>query len=351
MEAMLLMVAAHPYGVWPWNAIALVYIILMLVMGNDSQAARLKAAKNPKFENSHGAAKFTEKNAELKKAGLLKGEGVPIGYTPDGRHALHYPGFGHLLCVAAARTGKGASLLVNALLSWRYSVIVIDPKAENALVTAKSRKRFGRVYILNPFKMFFDELGSMQARLNPMQIISAASASFHADCDKLAAALVWDEGTGEGKHWTTAARILVSGMIAAIIRHEADPDKKHLVEIARLISSGDELFTFCRTIMQQSHDPFIKQKLGRFALPLGKQPGREMEDVISTAITQLGFIGNAAIAESLSGSDFRFSDLKKRPGTTVFICLPLDMLDVCDKYFRLILETALSDLLNEGRRS
>jgi type IV secretion system protein VirD4 len=28
----------------------------------------------------------------------------------------------------------------------------------------------------------------------------------------------------------------------------------------------------------------------------------------------------------------------------------LNMLDVCDKYFRLILETALSDLLNEGRK-
>ncbi len=26
------------------------------------------------------------------------------------------------------------------------------------------------------------------------------------------------------------------------------------------------------------------------------------------------------------------------------------MLDICDKYFRLILETALTDLLNEGRR-
>src|SRR5580700_1643439 len=100
MEATFLMDAANQYGVWPWNAIALFFIILMVVMGNDSKAARLKAAKNPKFENAHGAAKFTEENAEFKKAGLLKGEGVPIGYTPDGRHALHYPGFGHLLCVA-----------------------------------------------------------------------------------------------------------------------------------------------------------------------------------------------------------------------------------------------------------
>ena len=272
---------------------------------------------------------------------------MPIGYAPDGKTALHYSGFGHLLTVAAARTGKGATLLINTLLSLsrRYSVCCIDPKCENAIVCAKFRKRFGRVHILNPFKMFFDELGSMQARFNPMQIIGLDS-SFHAQCDKLAAALVWEEGTSEGKHWTIAARMLVSGVIAALIRHEV-PEKRNLVEVARVISSGD-VFTFCQNAMQ-SPDPFIIQKLGRFAVP-DADKNREIGDVISTAITQLGFIGNAAIAESLSGSDFRFSDLKRRPGTTVFICLPLSMLDVCDKYFRLILETALADFLNEGAR-
>jgi type IV secretion system protein VirD4 len=74
-----------------------------------------------------------------------------------------------------------------------------------------------------------------------------------------------------------------------------------------------------------------------------------VDGVISTARTQLGFIGNAAVAESLSGSDFRFGDLKRR-ATTVYICLPLNMLDICDKYFRLILDTALTDLLNEGQK-
>jgi type IV secretion system protein VirD4 len=97
----------------------------------------------------------------------------------------------------------------------------------------------------------------------------------------------------------------------------------------------------------QSSDPFIISKLERFALDEGKEPSREMSDVIATAITNLGFIGNAAIAESLSGSDFRFSDVRKRKAT-VFICLPLSMMDTTSKYFRLVLETALTDLLNDG---
>jgi len=340
----ILMVAVNPHGVWPWNAIVLFYIVLMLLVGNNSKEARHRNAYRFRPENSHGDARFAN-NKDLKKAGLFGGNGVTVGYSPDGKHALHYPGFGHLLTIAAARTGKGATLLVSALLSWRQSCIIIDPKCENALVTAHFRKRFGRVYILNPFKMFPEQLASMQARFNPMDIISAAVLSFHADCDKLAAALIWDEGNSEGKHWTIAARILVSGIIAALIRHEA-PNKRTLVEVARVISSGEGLSTFCRNAMR-SNDPFIITKLQRFALAPKAEPSREMNDVISTAITQLGFIGNAAIAESLSGSSFRFSDLTKHPGT-VFICLPLSKLDICDKYFRLILETALSDLLNEG---
>jgi type IV secretion system protein VirD4 len=164
-------------------------------------------------------------------------------------------------------------------------------------------------------------------------------------CDKLAAALVWDEGR-EGLHFTTAARMLVSGVIAALARHGATGEK-NLAVVARVIS-GD-IFGFCRLTVQSTNDTFIIQKLGRFAAP-GADKIREVQDVLSTAITQLGFIGNAAIAECLSGSSFRFGDLLRAPGTTIYICLPLNMLDICDKFFRLILEVAMWDLLNEKQR-
>jgi type IV secretion system protein VirD4 len=141
--------------------------------------------------------------------------------------------------------------------------------------------------------------------------------------------------------------MLVSGVIAALVRHGA-PHEKTLPMVARIIS-GD-VFGFCRITVRTTTDTHIVDRFSRFALAVGKEPSREMGDVISTAITQLGFIGNAAIAQSLSGSDFRFADLKRKPGTTVYICLPLSLLDICDKYFRLILDTAIADLLNEGTR-
>src|ERR1017187_6605320 len=166
-----------------WVVIGLIALIWLVVASdNAARKKRIEEAYTYNPANTHGGAKFVNDNKTLKKRGLFGGKGVPIGYSPDGRHALHYSGFGHLLTVAAARTGKGATLLINALLSVRSSCIVICPKAENTVITAHFRRRFGKVFVLNPFQMFADRLkGVTLARFNPMDIISAVTLSFHAD--------------------------------------------------------------------------------------------------------------------------------------------------------------------------
>jgi type IV secretion system protein VirD4 len=321
-----------------WWIIAAALVVIQCMKPADGVAQAINEF-NP--EHTHGRAGYAD-NKTLKKAGLFKSEGIPIGYSEDGRE-LHYSGIGHLLSVAAARTGKGV-LLISALLSWASGAIIIDPKSENALVTALSRRRFGPVYILSPFKTYAAELGTMFARYNPMDILDTASLSFHADCDKLAAALVWEE-KGENRFFSDGARIAVSGLIGSQKRH-APTNKQNLLEVARIIGGGDGFFTYCREVVAATKDEFIKAKLERFALPEGAEPSKGLTDVIGTAISNLGFLNNAAIAEAVSGSDFRFADVRKRRAT-VFICLPLSKLDVTSKYFRLVLESALAELLNE----
>lgn len=321
-----------------WYIIAAAIVLLQFMARPNSAEEAIKEF-NP--ENTHGRGDKAN-NKNLKKAGLFQSKGIPIGYSEDGRE-LHYSGVGHLLSVAAARTGKGL-LLIGALLSWSSGAIIIDVKSENALVTAHFRRRFGPVYILSPFKMFSDELGSMFARYNPMDILDTGSPSFHADCDKLAASAVWEE-KGENRFFTDGGRIAVSGVVASQKRH-APKDKQNLLEVARIIGSGAGFFTYCREVVEATNDEFIKAKLERFALPEGVEPTKGLADVIGTAISNLGFLNNAAIAESMSGSDFRFADVRKHRAT-VFICLPLSKLDTTSKYFRLVLESALSELLNE----
>jgi type IV secretion system protein VirD4 len=329
-----------------WWLIAAALILAEFVKPNNAVEAAIDEFKP---ENTHGGAKFAE-NKDLRKAGLFKGKGIPIGYSPDGSHELHYSGSGHLLTCASARSGKGTTLIVNALLSWPGSVFVIDPKAENAATTGHHRRKNGDVFLLKPLEIAQAEdalKGLKHARYNPMCILDPKSKSFHVLCDKIAAAIVVGEGR-EGKYFSDTARIPVSGVMAALARH-ADPSRRNLVEVARIISSGEGFFRFCREAMQ-SNDPFIIQKLERFALAEGTEPTREMNDVIATAISNMSFLANEAMAHSLSGSDFRFADLKRRPGTTIYVSLPLSLLDVTDRYYRLITECFLAELLDEKQR-
>jgi type IV secretion system protein VirD4 len=187
--------------------------------------------------------------------------------------------------------------------------------------------------------------GLKRARYNPMDAMGdPAAPEFHANCSKLAASIIPEE-EGENRHFSDGGRQACSAVVAALIRHEV-PEKRNLVEVARIFSSINELCAFSRAAMQ-SRDRFIVDKLASFASP-DAETSRELGDVARTAAVQLGFVQNEGMAQTLSSSDFHFRDLKKKAGTTVYICLPLEM-DVCEKLYRIMTECFLLELLREGR--
>jgi type IV secretory pathway TraG/TraD family ATPase VirD4 len=59
-------------------------------------------------------------------------------------------------------------------------------------------------------------------------------------------------------------------------------------------------------------------------------------------------VSDAALTNSLSASDFKFADLKKRV-VPVYVVLPINYLDVCEKYFRLIVASALSEFAGQEK--
>jgi type IV secretion system protein VirD4 len=274
----------------------------------------------------------------------MKKKGIRIGYSRDGR-VLRFKRPGHLLTVAPARSGKGRDILVPALLEYPYSCVVVDPKGELACVTHARRRRFGKVLMLNPYNLLASYLRAVRlVRFNPLSCLDPRSIEFAARGEKLSDALIWLEGGyGQETHWTGGARGLTSGINMALARHGA-PHEKNLMAM-REVLCGD-LFGFCREAMKSS-DPVIRQKLGQFAAA-GANASRSIADIIQTADVQTRFLSDQAIAASLSGSDFRFADLKRQV-ITVYVILPLDFLDVCGKYFRLIVASALSELLREER--
>ena len=214
------------------------------------------------------------------------------------------------------------------------------------------RRRLGPVFVLNPYQILLPHLkGLKQARYNSMSRLNAKDTlNFGPLSAKQADAIVWQDEIGrESKHWSKNARKLIHGLIMALVNDGGTPKARSLVRVAEIISTGD-VYDFCRSMMKRTSDPFIRQRLSKFAVDPSKIDNKgELASIVSTADTEVDFLADAAIADSLSVSDFQFADLKKRI-CTVYIVLPLDYLEIASRYFRLLVSCALSELIDPAAR-
>ena len=95
-----------------------------------------------------GSARFDDR-ADVRK---LEANGdLLIGRSAKSGKLLHYDGAAHLLTMAPTRSGNGVGTIIPNLLLLDRSVICIDPKGENARVTARARAARGKVWCLDPF--------------------------------------------------------------------------------------------------------------------------------------------------------------------------------------------------------
>lgn len=281
---------------------------------------------------------------------MKKFKGIRLGHSRESDAVLRYAGPGHLITVAPTRTGKGRDVLIPALLDWPYSAVVIDVKGELACVTSAKRRRFGKVVYLDPYGLLRRMMkGARASRYSPMARLVAGSIEFSAQAEKNADALIWDEGEAN-RFFTGGARGLCSMVQMGLAAH-AEPHEKNLMSMRSVITgefqNGVDSFGFAQSILDHSTDTALRQKAARFCVT-GARQSRSLADVIQTADEETRFLSDTALAESLGASDFNFADLKRQV-VTVYVVLPMDYLDVCGKYFRLIIASALSELL-AGRK-
>ena len=117
-----------------------------------------------------------------------------IGRSAKSGRLLRYDGPAHLLTMAPTRSGKGVGTIIPNLLTLDRSVICIDPKGENARVTARACATKGKVWCLD----LFEVSGQPPARYNPLDRLDPASLDLAEDAMTLADALVHDPAGQSG---------------------------------------------------------------------------------------------------------------------------------------------------------
>ncbi len=311
-------------------------LILCLIAGVIHHFAR----KTEPASNTYGDARWARIDADtdaLTDALAPKGIWLGMMCSNAGRDRwdpLHYGGPRHLLTVAPNRTGKGTCAIVPNLLTLDHSVLVIDPKGENAAITARRRRAFGDVHLLNPF----NEHGLGTSHFNPLAHLSLDDPNHVAEVGGIAEALIISEGNNP--HFPNSARDLVEALILHLI--ETEPKKGEVATLpkmrALLTAPRIQFLATLGAMVEKSKYDFISDPAGRFAAGTD-----EMASVLSTAITQTSFLDNPAIADVLSGADFRMIDLKDRP-TSVYVILPSRYLVRFARFFRLLVVAAIDQL-------
>ena len=289
-------------------------------------------------DDTLGSAKFgsrSDVNALAKNKGDLL-----IGRDTSGR-LLRYDGPAHLITIAPTRSGKGVGTIIPNLLTANRSVVCIDPKGENALVTMRAREAFGPVHCLDPFGIS----GQASARYNPLDRLDAKSLDLAEDAMTLADALVFDEAETEA-HWNEEAKALISGIILYVVCHD-DAAHRNLTSVRDYLTLAPDDFTALLTVMQASDRAggLIARAANRYL----SKSHREAAGVLSAAQRHTHFLDSPRIAAVVSGSDFAFADLKEGVAT-MFLILPPDRLDTYSRWLRLLVAQAINEMARSSAK-
>ena len=304
-----------------------------------------------KFTSAPGSARMG-KRADLREAGVLRRTPQSVYCGMFKNRPAFYGGDRHIITVGASRKGKDTGLLVPNLMHLRRSIVVIDPKAELAAITARARAKMGKIIVINPFGL----LGLGSAGYNPLAVpgFRTDSPSFFANAMSLGEALIKVEG--KDPHWSRSAQSLAA---AAIMRSKwFDQEKNFKASMSSVIAMLSAPYTHpdetrvtlqsvVREIGNHHYEPMARL-VHRFATE-----NHEVRSVIATALGQIAFLNDSALLADMEkhptvdGKPFDFEMLKHQI-ITVYVVLPDDMLQTHAVWLRLIVAGALNALKRSG---
>jgi type IV secretory pathway TraG/TraD family ATPase VirD4 len=290
---------------------------------------------------------------------------VPVGYTDDR----------HVCLVSGSRGGKGATSIVNNLIMWPGSLCVVDPKGENATITASRRGEGSRhctglgqaVQILDPFKTAQVD-DSLRGRFNPLDALDPGNDETIDEAGRIADAVIVVHEASSDPFWDESARAMVKGLILHVLTAPEYKDRRNLITVRKLIMRGDweaveALREAGETDIPPAHgllwtglannpsfDGLVAGIGDSFTNMLLNSP-KQFESVLQVANRNTEFIDSPAMQRCLEASDFQISELKTRPGgLSVYLCLPQRYMSTHFRWLRMMIALTVTEMEKVGGR-
>lgn len=264
------------------------------------------------------AAWMTDK--ELRKAGMLAGNGLVLGRTFSGA-LIHLADYCHVLVCGGTGSGKGVSMIIPNLLTYsRGSIVCFDTKGDLYQTTAQRRAASGeRIIRLAPF-------GGGEDAFNPLDAIPSDSPKLVDSARALAEALVVRQGTESDPHWNDKSVQVICAVLVLLLLVFKEEDRS-LNSLQEIVSDPDLLKAAASQLQKLGGIP---GRLGNQLKTLFEKDGvgltKEGAGVLSTVTRHLSFLDSDLVAKSVATSTFDPAALRKR-GITLFMQIEADQLE------------------------
>ncbi len=287
---------------------------------------------------------------KLPEPGLLVGWSLesrqprrPIGFTYGNPLKIPATGYldpillngeGHLMTIAPTGAGKGTGCIIPALLRYPGPVIVIDPKGENAAITARRRREMGqRVVIIDP--MGVTDLPS--DTLNPLDVIDISQASAVDEVAVLAQTLSDPSPDDRNRYWANRGMHLAIGTMLAVLV-DAKPGGGTLLQVRDLINSAAADPGVLANQLLNSPHPEVQ----RIARMLNIGAPETLGSIISFSQEMVDFLRGDQIQACLASTSFNLDDVTSGALLSIYLILPPHMLESHSRLLRLWLGALIS---------
>ncbi len=283
-------------------------------------------------------------------------EGILVGWSMEKTHIRQPMGFsfgngggraasgyvdpilleneGHLITIAPTGSGKGVGCIIPALLRHAGPAIVIDPKGENALVTARRRRELGQdVVVVDPMGI----TGLPSGSINPLDLIDPYSPSGVDEAVAVVSALLPAAlGEARNSYWINRARQLLLSTILHVVT-DLPPQERTIFTLRNLIGALTSDRTELIERFQASRHPEVR--LG--ANDLGLQAQETFGGIVSFAQEGVDFIRGPQIHEATRTTSFPLDSVTRGDPLTIYIVLPPHMMESHARLLRLWVSTLL----------